>query len=213
MATPSSLPYHEPSLVELLISSSFLLALNGINSLLDRTLACGLVGQVLLGTAWGAPGAHWLSIDFQRVVSTLGYLGLILVVYAGGVETDVVALRKNLVLSVAVAITGVAAPIALSFALLVSAGPFLGRYGGATPLQAFATGAALCSTSLGTTFSVLQASDLSRMRLGAVLASAALLDDVVGLVMVRIITNLGQRGNSGSSELSKSRLSSYFGQF
>ncbi|KAJ2996043.1 hypothetical protein NUW58_g1100 [Xylaria curta] len=43
--------------------------------------------------------------------------------------------------------------------------------------------AALCSTSLGTTFSVLQASGLSHTRLGAVLASAALLDDVVGLVM------------------------------
>ncbi|RWA05018.1 hypothetical protein EKO27_g10083, partial [Xylaria grammica] len=62
---------------------------------------------------------------------------------------------------------------------------------------AFAAGAALCSTSLGTTFSVLQASGLSRTRLGAVLASAALLDDVIGLVMVRIITSLGQRGNSG----------------
>jgi len=198
MATPSSLPYHEPTLVALLVSSTFLLALNGINSALDRTLACGLVGQVLIGTAWGVPGAGWLSLDFQRVVSDLGYLGLILVVYAGGLETDVGALRKNLVLSVAVAVTGVAVPIALSFALLVSAGPFLGMSGGASSLQAFAAGAALCSTSLGTTFSVLQASGLSRTRLGAVLASAAMLDDVVGLIMVRIITGLGKKGTSGS---------------
>ncbi|KAF2971694.1 hypothetical protein GQX73_g1804 [Xylaria multiplex] len=196
MAAPSYLPYHEPSLVELLISSTFLLALNGINSLLDRTLACGLIGQVLIGTAWGEAGARWLSIDFQRVVSSLGYLGLILIVYAGGVETNVVALRKNFILSVAIAITGVIVPIGLSFALLAPAGSFLGTDSSATLLPAFAAGAALCSTSLGTTFSVLQASGLSRTRLGAALASAALLDDVVGLVMVRIITSLGQKGNN-----------------
>ncbi|KAI2636752.1 Sodium/hydrogen exchanger [Xylaria nigripes] len=195
MATKSYLPYHEPSLSELLISSTFLLALNVVNSILDRTLACGLIGQVLIGTAWGVPGARWLTIDMQRVVSSLGYLGLILIVYAGGVETNVVALRKNLVLSVAVAITGIAMPIALSFALLASDGQFLGKGGPMPPLQAFAAGAALCSTSLGTTFSVLQTSGLTRTRLGAVLASAALLDDVVGLVMVRIITSLGKTGD------------------
>ncbi|RWA07733.1 hypothetical protein EKO27_g7372, partial [Xylaria grammica] len=64
MTTPSYQPYHEPSLTELLIPSTFLLALNSINSVLDRTLACGLVGQVLLGTAWGDPGARWLSAGF-----------------------------------------------------------------------------------------------------------------------------------------------------
>ncbi|KAI1301067.1 Sodium/hydrogen exchanger family-domain-containing protein [Xylaria venustula] len=197
MAAPSYLPYHDPSLIELLITSTFLLALNIINSALDRTLACGLVGQVLIGTAWGQPGAQWLSPDVQRTVSSLGYLGLILIVYAGGVETDITALRKNLPLSVAVALTGVIVPIGFSFALLAPAGSLLGTDSSAL-LPAFAAGAALCSTSLGTTFSVLQASGLSRTRLGAVLASAALLDDVVGLVMVRIITSLGQTGNKGT---------------
>ncbi|KAI0403286.1 Sodium/hydrogen exchanger [Xylaria palmicola] len=197
MATPSYLAYHEPSLAEILISATFLLALNGVHSVLDRTLACGLVGQVLVGTAWGAPGARWLSVEFQRAASGLGYLGLVLVVFAGGVETDVAALRRNMVLSIAVAATGVAVPVALSFALFAAPGPFLGMDGGAALLSAFAAGAALCSTSLGTTFSVLQASGLSRTRLGAVLASAALLDDVVGLVMVRIITSLGQTKSSG----------------
>lgn len=198
MAAASYLPYHEPSLVEFLISSTFLLALNGVNSVIDRTLACGLVGQVLLGTAWGQPGARWISLDFQNVVTSLGYIGLILIVYAGGLETDIAALRKNLVLSIAVAITGVVVPIGLSFAIFAS-GSFLGTAGGggALLLPAFAAGAALCSTSLGTTFSVLQASGLSRTRLGAVLASAALLDDIVGLVMVRIITSLRQAGSSG----------------
>lgn len=62
---------------------------------------------------------------------------------------------------------------------------------GASPLQAFAAGAALCSTSLGTTFTLLATSGLTTTRLGVVLTSAAMMDDVVGLIMVQVISNLG----------------------
>lgn len=85
--------------------------------------------------------------------------------------------------------TGICFPIALSFVLV--------GLMGATPLQAFAAGAALCSTSLGTTFTVLSTSGLTTTRLGTVLSTAAMLDDVVGLVMVQIISNLG-RSSKGS---------------
>jgi hypothetical protein len=70
---------------------------------------------------------------------------------------------------------------------------------GATPLQAFAAGAALCSTSLGTTFTVLGSSGLINSRLGVILTSAAMMDDVVGLVMVQIISNLGGSNSSISA--------------
>lgn len=86
-------------------------------------------------------------------------------------------------LSSSVAVTGIALPLGLSFVLQ--------SLTGATPLQAFAAGAALCSTSLGTTFTVLGSSGLTNSRLGVILSSAAMMDDVVGLVMVQIISNLG----------------------
>lgn len=70
---------------------------------------------------------------------------------------------------------------------------------GATALQSFAAGAALCSTSLGTTFTVLGSSGLIKSRLGVVLTSAAMMDDVVGLVMVQIISNLGASSSSVSA--------------
>ncbi len=81
MAT--SLPYHEPSIVQVLILSSFFLALNVVNVILDRTLYCGLVGQVLLGIAWGRPGGGWLSSSMEDAVVQFGYLGLILIVFQG----------------------------------------------------------------------------------------------------------------------------------
>ncbi|KAF2114796.1 Na+/H+ exchanger family protein-like protein [Lophiotrema nucula] len=188
-AETASLPYHEPDIVTILVQTSFLLLLNIANSALNRLVYCGLVGQVLIGIAWGSPGGKWLSTSAEHVVVQLGYFGLILLVYEGGLSTSFTSLRANLLLSSAVAVTGICLPIALSFSLQGLLG--------ATPLQAFAAGAALCSTSLGTTFTVLASSDLSTTRLGVVLTSAAMMDDVVGLVMVQVISNLGGENFTG----------------
>lgn len=199
-AAASSLPYHEPSIASILIISSFLLLLNGINSILDRIIYCGLLGQLAIGIAWGTPGADWLSEELQQSIVRLGYLGLILIVYEGaqipfvagvpntnlfegGISVNFRTLKANLFLSSAVALTGILAPIALSF-VLRGLLPL-------SPLQCFAAGAALCSTSLGTTFTVLSTSGLTETRLGVVLSSAAMMDDVVGLIMVQIISSLG----------------------
>jgi Kef-type K+ transport system membrane component KefB len=91
-------------------------------------------------------------------------------------------MKANLLLSTMVAITGIAAPMGLSFVL----GPLVG----ATSIQAFSAGAALCSTSLGTTFTVLSTSGLTSTRLGSILSTAAMMDDVVGLVMVQVVSSL-----------------------
>jgi len=66
-------------------------------------------------------------------------------------------------------------------------------------VQAFAAGAALCSTSLGTTFTILSTSGLDKSRLGVIMSSAAMLDDVAGLVMVQVISNLGSSAGSFSA--------------
>lgn len=195
------LPYHEPGIVTILIQSSFLLTLNIVNTLFDKLIFCGLLGQVFIGVAWGTPGAKWLGNDVEDVIVQLGYLGLILLVYEGmkmpklysplatnksqgGLGTNFSSLKANILLSAAVAITGISFPIALSFVLL----PLVG----ASPVQAFAAGAALCSTSLGTTFTILSTSGLAATRLGTVLTTAAMMDDVVGLIMVQVISNLGK---------------------
>ncbi|OJK02382.1 hypothetical protein ASPACDRAFT_41206 [Aspergillus aculeatus ATCC 16872] len=190
-STETAFAYEEPSVHIILNQSGFLLVLNLVNVCLDKLLYCGLIGQLFIGILWGTPGAKWLSDDAETVIQQLGYLGLILLVYEGGLSTSLSSLRANLFLSVAVALTGIATPMALSFILmeLVSA----------TPLQAFAAGAALSATSLGTTFTILSTTDLVKTRLGVVTTSAAMLDDVVGLVMVQIITNLGGGGGDSFS--------------
>ncbi|KIV87845.1 hypothetical protein PV11_03363 [Exophiala sideris] len=192
--TDPAVPYAEPGIVIILTQSSFFLLSNVINSVLDHVLYCGLVGQVLLGMAWGTPGAKLLSESFEGIATQLGYLGLIAIVFEGGLSTSISSVQKTLWLSIGVAITGILLPIALSFSLL--------RLVNSTKLEAFAAGAALCSTSLGTTFSLLKSTGLTTSRLGTVLTTAAMLDDVVGLVMVQVIANLG----SGDSPIHASTI-------
>ena len=87
MSSEAALAYYEPGIVTLFISSSFLLLLNIVNYALDRIVYCGLIGQILVGVAWGVPGAGWLSRESQDTIMQLGYLGLILIVYEGWYDT------------------------------------------------------------------------------------------------------------------------------
>ncbi|EME46629.1 hypothetical protein DOTSEDRAFT_52064 [Dothistroma septosporum NZE10] len=184
MSSTASLAYHEPGIVTILSLASFLLLANAINWVFDKLLSCGLIGQIAVGIAWGTPGAKWLPAGVENSIMQIGYLGLILLVFEGGLATELKTLKSNLFLSSIVAMIGISAPIGLSF--------LLHSFMDVTPVQSFAAGAALCSTSLGTTFTILSTSGLSRSRLGVVLSSAAMMDDIVGLVMSGIISSLGQ---------------------
>ena len=113
----------------------------------------------------------------------LGYIGLLLMVYEGGLSTSFNVLKANFHIALLVAFTGVSLPIALSFSIL--------GYSNATPVAAFAAGAALSSTSLGASFTILLTSGFKQSRVGIILTSAAVLDDIFGLVMIKIISNLG----------------------
>jgi len=68
---------------------------------------------------------------------------------------------------------------------------------GASRVMCFAAGAAMSATSLGMTFTILSTSGFTGTRLGTVLSSAAMMDDVVGLVMIQVVGNLGGGGVDG----------------
>ncbi|KAJ5784883.1 Sodium/hydrogen exchanger family-domain-containing protein [Penicillium pulvis] len=182
-STDAAFAYTESSITTLLSWTAFLLALNLMIVALDKLISCGLIGQLLIGILWGTPGAKWFDHEAEAVNQKLGYLGLIMLVYESGLSTSMKSVKANLFLSICVALTGIGAPIGLSFILkeLVSA----------SSVQAFAAGAALSSTSLGTTFITLSSTELIATHLGTVTTTAAMLDDVIGLVMIQAISSLG----------------------
>lgn len=193
------LPYEAPGITVILSLSSFLILLNGVRYALDHLLYCGILGEILIGIVWGVPvgGTACLTQGTQEAIQALGYLGLISLVFEGGLSTDLTLLGKSAYTSISIATVGLLMPIALSFILLVL--PFSNTAGTTypSPLAAFSAGASLCSTSLGTTFAILSSANLQRTRVGVVLVGAAMMDDVVGLVMVNIVTALGSGGTKG----------------
>ncbi|KAI0772547.1 hypothetical protein BD413DRAFT_603990 [Trametes elegans] len=230
---PTVRPYEEPSLVNLLVFSSLLYLLNVARVLADYLFHGGIVAEIALGVIYGSPLAQLLPSDWEVTLTVLGYIGLILVVFEGGLSSNLPTLLSNLPLSIVCALTGIGLPIAFSFALLNAA------FGYGT-VEAFAAGAALSSTSLGTTLAALNSvsnsrivsagkvsdtsqtsqsmessfpasrrtpslancmdtydtvpsdtsSSLQQSRIGTVLISAAIIDDVVGLVIAAVIPAL-----------------------
>ena len=178
---------------------------------LDASLT--IIFPLLLGALFGPSitSDAILSTSTQCTLINIGYIGLILLIFEAGVSLDSASLklmRQNAALSTFVALTGALVPIALSMGLGMGAY----GYGG---LRAFASGASLASTSLGTTLALLAPTsvtsgsekertpdmDLRRTRVGCVLVCAALLDDILGLVIAGIIPGLAQTGSGDSSRV------------
>ncbi|KAK3312342.1 Cation/H+ exchanger [Apodospora peruviana] len=182
------LEYHEPDIISILTLTSFFFFLAVSEWLSDKIFRAGLIGQIMVGLIYGVPIGNILPQEWQNTFLALGYVGLILIIFEGGLTIRLDLLRQSFVLSMFAALLGVLTPIALTFAFLYAG---LG-YGA---LEAFIVGTALCSTSLGTTFVVINSTstkdtDFSQTRIGTVLITAAILDDVCGLVLVSVIHEL-----------------------
>ncbi|KAB8068820.1 Sodium/hydrogen exchanger [Aspergillus leporis] len=195
----SFVAYHEPGIVEILTIVSFFFILSLAEWLSAKIIRAGIIGQITVGIVYGKPLADILETDWQKTFLSLGYVGLILIIFeGGGLGARIDLLRENFVLSMVGAATGVCFPIGLSYLLL-----YLGfGYG---PVETFIIGAALSATSLGTTFAVISSAsskiNLAQTRIGSVLVSAAVIDDVVGLVMSSVIGNLGKIEGGGDINL------------
>ncbi|KAL4745380.1 hypothetical protein BDW72DRAFT_211482 [Aspergillus terricola var. indicus] len=190
--------YHEPSIVQILVLISFFLFLSLAEWISAKIIRAGIIGHIAVGIIYGRPLADILEIEWQETFITLGYVGLILIIFEGGLGARIDLLKQNFMLSMLGAATGVIFPIGLSYLLL-----YLGFGYGA--VETFIIGAALSATSLGTTFAVISSAsktvDLGQTRVGAVLVSAAVIDDVVGLVMSSVISDLGELSEGGDANL------------
>ena len=186
------------SVVDILIIISFFTFLWISEYVSAKVIRAGIIGPIAAGIIYGQPLANILHYDWQETFLYLGYIGLILIIFEGGLTTRMDLLKANFTLSVCCAATGVLCPIGLSYAIL-----YAGFGYGA--VETFIIGAALSATSLGTTFAVIASAskkvDLSQTRVGAVLVSAAVIDDVTGLVMSSVIHDLGSLSDGGSVNL------------
>jgi Kef-type K+ transport system membrane component KefB len=140
-----------------------------------------VLGELIAGIVLGASVLGVVD-PHENVIHLMAELGVILLLFAIGLETDLKALLKVGGASALVAAAGVALPFALGYVVC--------RAVGQPNLVAIVCGAALTATSVGITARVL--SDLGRLHEpeSRIILGAAVIDDVIGLIILTVVAGM-----------------------
>jgi Kef-type K+ transport system membrane component KefB len=142
-----------------------------------------VLGELCAGVILGGSVLGIVDPNIE-VLHLLSELGVIILLFAIGLETDLKTLLKVGGASSAVALVGVALPFALGYAVCLVLG--------LSNLIAVMAGAALTATSVGITARVL--SDLNRLQEpeSQIVLGAAVIDDVVGLIILAVVAGIAR---------------------
>jgi Kef-type K+ transport system membrane component KefB len=142
----------------------------------------GLVGQILAGVLIGPGVLNWLQpTDFLAALAELGVLFLL---FRVGLEVKPSELLRVGGTALLVGALGVAAPFLAGFILF--------WLWGGSGIEAVFTGAALVATSVGITAQVLAAKGLLQERASRIIMAAAIIDDVLGLLILALVGGLAK---------------------
>ncbi|MCD6525078.1 MAG: cation:proton antiporter [Thermococcus sp.] len=140
-----------------------------------------LIGGILIG-----PSILGL-VGFDEAVKLLADLGVAMLLFLAGLETDVEEFKH----------VGFPAFIIASLGVLI---PFILGYVGAlawgySKVQAMFLGGILTATSVGLTTSILMEMKKLRTRVGTTILAAAVVDDVLGIIVLTILVGINTRGS------------------
>ena len=123
----------------------------------------------------------------SEVVSVLAELGVIILLFEIGLESDLRELQKVGYQAAIVACVGVAAPFALGTAGLMVLFHV-------PTIPAIFAGAALTATSIGITSKVLSEIGQLKSAEGQIIVGAAVIDDVLGIIVLAVVASLAKTG-------------------
>lgn len=122
-------------------------------------------------------------------------IGVLLLMFSAGLETNLQELKRTGLAAVLMACAGVAVPLALGFAISMPFGNIgLGFAGRANIFRSIFIGTILTATSVAITVSVLKELGKIRTKLGTTIVSAAIIDDVIGIVLLSVVTGIAKAG-------------------
>ena len=133
-----------------------------------------VVGQLVAGIIMGPAILHWVATG--EVISSLSELGVLLLMFTAGLETDVGQLRRNLTGATLTAVMGVVVPLLLFIVIALILGYHYDI--------AIFWGIVFAATSISITISVLGEAGQLGSQVGAVVLGAAVLDDMLALLLV-----------------------------
>ena len=161
--------------------------------LLGRLGQPPVLGELVMGVVLG--NLNLLGFTFldplktNSTVRMVGEIGAILLLFEVGVESDLVQLLEVGWSSLLVATLGVIAPMILGYIVSTQLLP------GAGWLSHMFVGGTLTATSVGITARVLKDLDRSTTKEARIILGAAVADDVIGLIVLAVVSGLVTRGD------------------
>lgn len=144
-----------------------------------------VVGALMAGIVLGPSMLN--LIQETGFIHDLSALGVIVLMFAAGLETDIKELKKTGVASIFIAILGVAIPLAGGF---IVANAFNVGVGSNKLLQYIFIGMVLTATSVSITVETLKELGKLSTKAGNTILGAALIDDILGIIGLTLITSL-----------------------
>jgi Kef-type K+ transport system membrane component KefB len=143
-----------------------------------------VLGELLAGVLVGGSMLGW--IEQTEVLKLLGDVGVMLLLFEVGLESDLHSFLKVGGSATLVAVIGVVTPFALGY----GAGSLLHL----SHLQAIFLGATLTATSVAITARVFQEMGRLDSPEGQIILGAAVLDDILGLIILSVVVALAESG-------------------
>lgn len=171
-------------MITLADACGFLFERMGMPEILGEIYAGILLGNlVLVGIDFNL-SELLRSSEFMQYSSQLA---LVLLLFLVGLESDMRGLLRVGRNAMSVAFVGVALPVAMGIGVCIA-------LGFATGIQAWFVGALLAATSVGITARILDEHGLLKTRSAQVVLSAAVIDDVLGILLLAILASVVMTG-------------------
>ena len=153
--------------------------------LAERVKQPAVLGELLAGVLIGTSVLGWVRPD--NFLNLLAQIGAIVLLFEAGVATDYRAFMKVKHWALVVAIIGVCLPLIFGYLVAV-------LFGFQT-LTAIFIGATLTATSVGITVRVFRDLGKSAAREAHIVIGAAVVDDVIGLIILAVVVGLATAGS------------------
>jgi Kef-type K+ transport system membrane component KefB len=158
-----------------------------------------VLGELLAGILLGSiPRAPWVDIRSDPHVDMLARLGAVVLLFEIGLDTTVREVMQVGLGAARVAFLGIAGTLLLGWAAMVVTLP------SAPPLVHLFMAAAVTATSVGVSARVLQDASAARSREAYTILAAAVIDDVLALLMLTLVSGAVSRATAGAAPTPRS---------
>ena len=170
-----------------------------------------VVGQIIAGLLIG--GNLLSIIDKSEPLVFMAEIGVLMLMFSAGLETDLKEIKSTGAVALLVAAMGVIVPLGAGY-LLYSGFFGFAAVGTNQFWTAIFIGVIMTATSVGITVEVLRELGKLKSKVGTIILSAAIIDDVIGIVLLAFVTGLSKSdgGGLGAAGLVVLKTVLFFGQ-